>query len=150
GSKTETDIKLVATVPDQMKFKSAQGPVRHREEGQTIIFEPIERLAPRADAIFRINVKTLEAGQVRFKIQVTSTKLRGPVVKMEPTNIYSEAPDMPAAAPKTGTPTGGELKSSRPSEEPKREEPKGVEPKGVEPAPLPGAGQVPPPPGGKG
>jgi uncharacterized repeat protein (TIGR01451 family) len=93
GSKTETDIKLVATVPDKMEFKSAQGPARYREEGKTIIFEPVEKLAPRADAIFRINVKAAEAGTVRFKIQVTSTNLVDPVIKMEATRIYSDAPD---------------------------------------------------------
>jgi uncharacterized repeat protein (TIGR01451 family) len=93
GSKTETDIKIVATVPDKMQFKNAQGPVRYREEGKTIVFEPIERLAPRADAIFRINVKAIEPGTVRFKIQLTSTNLVEPVVKMEATRIYSDAPE---------------------------------------------------------
>ncbi len=93
GSKTETDIKIVATVPDKMQFKNAQGPVRYREEGKTIVFEPIDRLAPRADAIFRINVKALEPGTVRFKIQLTSTNLIEPVVKMEATRIYSDAPE---------------------------------------------------------
>jgi uncharacterized repeat protein (TIGR01451 family) len=93
GSKTETDIKIVATVPDKMQFKNAQGPVRYREEGKTIVFEPIERLAPRADAIFRINVKAMEPGTVRFKIQMTSTNLVEPVVKMEATRIYSDAPE---------------------------------------------------------
>jgi uncharacterized repeat protein (TIGR01451 family) len=93
GSKTETDIKIVATVPDKMQFKNAQGPVRYREEGKTIVFEPIEKLAPRADAIFRINVKAMEPGTVRFKIQMTSTNLVEPVVKMEATRIYSDAPE---------------------------------------------------------
>jgi uncharacterized repeat protein (TIGR01451 family) len=93
GSKTETDIKIIATVPDKMQFKSAQGPVHYREEGKTIVFEPIEKLAPRADAIFRINVKALEPGTVRFKIQLTSTNLVEPVVKMEATRIYSDAPE---------------------------------------------------------
>src|SRR5262249_59387855 len=41
GTKNETDIKLVATLPDRMQFKNAQGPVRYREEGKTIIFEPL-------------------------------------------------------------------------------------------------------------
>jgi uncharacterized repeat protein (TIGR01451 family) len=93
GSKTETDIKIIATVPDKMQFKNAQGPVRYHEEGKTIVFEPLERLAPRADAIFRINVKAIDPGTVRFKIQMTSTNLVEPVVKMEATRIYSDAPD---------------------------------------------------------
>jgi uncharacterized repeat protein (TIGR01451 family) len=108
GSKTETDIKLVATVPDKMQFKNAQGPARYREEGKTIVFEPLDKLAPRADAIFRINVKALEPGTVRFKIQITSTNLTEPVIKMEATRIYSDAPE-PAGAPANpspGTPAG--------------------------------------------
>jgi uncharacterized repeat protein (TIGR01451 family) len=93
GSKVETDIKLIATIPDKMEFKSAQGPSRYHEEGKLIVFEPVEKLAPRADAIFRINVKALEAGTVRFKIQMTSTNLVEPVIKMEATRIYSDAPE---------------------------------------------------------
>jgi uncharacterized repeat protein (TIGR01451 family) len=93
GSKVETDIKLVATVPDKMEFKSATGPARFHEEGKTIIFEPLEKLAPKADAIFRINVKALDQGTVRFKIQMTSTNLTEPVIKMEATRIYSDAPE---------------------------------------------------------
>lgn len=103
GSKTETNIKLIATIPEKMQFKSVQGPVRYREDGKTIVFEPLEKLAPRADAIFRINVKALEAGIVRFKIQMTSTNLTEPVIKMEATRIYSDAPDTTAVTkPATG------------------------------------------------
>jgi uncharacterized repeat protein (TIGR01451 family) len=98
GSKTETDIRLVATVPDKMEFRNAQGLVKYHTEGKTIVFDPIEKLAPRADAIFRINVKALDPGIVRFKIQVTSTNLVDPVIKMEATRIYSDAPE-PAAKP---------------------------------------------------
>jgi uncharacterized repeat protein (TIGR01451 family) len=93
GTKTETDIKLIATVPDKMEFKNAQGPVRYNVEGKTIVFEPIEKLAPRADALFRINVKALTEGTVRFKIQMTSTNLPEPVIKMEATRIYSDTPE---------------------------------------------------------
>ncbi|MHB1425126.1 MAG: hypothetical protein ACYC3I_18295 [Gemmataceae bacterium] len=93
GSKVETDIKLVAIIPDKMEFKSATGPVRFHEEGKTIVFEPLEKLAPKADAAFRINIKALEQGIVRFKIQMTSTSLTEPVIKMEATRIYSDAPE---------------------------------------------------------
>src|SRR5262249_27495706 len=93
GSKTENDIKLVATIPDKMEFKSATGPVRFRLEGKSLLFESLDKLAPRADAIFRITCKGAEAGIVRFQIQVTSASMREPVVKQEPTRIYSDAPE---------------------------------------------------------
>ncbi len=91
GSQTETDIKLVATIPDKMELKSAQGPVRFRAEGKNIVFEPIERLAPRGEGVFRIVVKALEPGTVRFQVRMTSTNLPEPVIKMEATRIYSDA-----------------------------------------------------------
>ena len=56
---------------------------------KTIIFDPIEKLAPKADAFFRINVHTLEPGTVRFKISVTSTNLTEPVIKIEKSSPIS-------------------------------------------------------------
>jgi uncharacterized repeat protein (TIGR01451 family) len=111
GSKSENDIKLVATVPDKMQFKSVQGPVHYHEEGKTIVFDPVAALAPQANAIFRINVKALDAGTVRFKIQVTSANLTEPVIKMEATRIYADAPESgtstpaPTPAPAPSSPT---------------------------------------------
>jgi uncharacterized repeat protein (TIGR01451 family) len=93
GSKTETDIKLVCTVPEKMEFKNSQGPCKCHEEGKVLVFEPLPKLAPRADAIFRVNVKALQPGDVRFKTQITSTNLVEPVIEMEATRIYSDAPD---------------------------------------------------------
>jgi hypothetical protein len=93
GSKVENDIKLLAIIPDKMEFKNATGPVRYQEEGKTIVFEPLEKLAPKADAVFRINVKANDQGIVRFKIQMTSANLTEPVIKMEATRIYSDAPE---------------------------------------------------------
>jgi uncharacterized repeat protein (TIGR01451 family) len=93
GSKTETDIKLTAIVPEKEDFKDVQGPVHAHAEGKTIVFDPIEKLAPHADAILRINVKAREQGVVYFKILVTSTNLVQAVEKSESTRIYSDAPE---------------------------------------------------------
>ncbi|HTK78735.1 MAG TPA: hypothetical protein VL371_25985, partial [Gemmataceae bacterium] len=90
GSKTETDVKLVCVVPDKMQFKSATGPAKFQQSGNEIVFEPIPRLAPRADAIFRVTVKTTAAGVVHFKSRITSTLLVDPVTKEEATRIYSD------------------------------------------------------------
>jgi uncharacterized repeat protein (TIGR01451 family) len=91
GSKTETDIKLVAVLPDKMEFKNVVSPVPHHVEGKSIIFDPIDKLMPRAEATVKITVKALEAGSIRFKAQVSSANLVEPVLKMEPTRIYSDA-----------------------------------------------------------
>ena len=90
GSKTETDVKLTCVVPDKMQFKSATGPAKYQQNGNEIVFDPIPRLAPRADAIFRVTVKTTAAGVVHFKSRLTSTLLVDPVTKEEATRIYSD------------------------------------------------------------
>jgi hypothetical protein len=90
GSKTETDIKLVCAIPEKMQLKSAQGPAHYQEQGREVIFEALPKLAPRADAIYRINVKAIAPGDVRFKAQITSTNLVEPVVEMESTRIYED------------------------------------------------------------
>jgi uncharacterized repeat protein (TIGR01451 family) len=90
GSKTETDLKVVAVLPEKLEFKGAQGPVRYHEEGRTVVFEPLPKLVPRADAIYRISARATAPGDVRFKVQVTSANLIEPVVEMEATRIYSD------------------------------------------------------------
>jgi hypothetical protein len=90
GTKTETDIRLSCTLPDQMQLKGAQGPVRFQEQGKVIVFDPLPKLAPRADAIFRIFVKAAAPGNVRFKTQITSTNLTDPVMEQEATRIYQD------------------------------------------------------------
>ena len=87
------DKPLVAIVPEKEDYKDSQGPVKAHAEGKTVIFDPIEKLAPHADAILRINVKAREQGVVYFKILVTSTNLVQAVEKSESTRIYSDAPD---------------------------------------------------------
>jgi uncharacterized repeat protein (TIGR01451 family) len=92
GSKMETDIKLICAIPEKMEFRSAQGPMRYHREGNVIVFEPLPRLAPRGDVIYQIKVKALDPGDVRFKVQVTSTNLVEPVIKSEAMRIYSDRP----------------------------------------------------------
>jgi uncharacterized repeat protein (TIGR01451 family) len=90
GSKTETDIKLVCNIPEKMEFKGAQGPTRFHAEGRDIVFDALPKLAPRADAIYRITAKGVAPGDVRFKSQITSTLLQEPVIEMEATRIYAD------------------------------------------------------------
>jgi uncharacterized repeat protein (TIGR01451 family) len=92
GSKTETDIKLVCSVPEKMELRSAQGPARFHREGNVLVFEPVPRLAPRGDVLYQIKVKAVDPGDIRFKVQVTSASLVEPVIKTEAMRIYSDRP----------------------------------------------------------
>jgi uncharacterized repeat protein (TIGR01451 family) len=90
GSKTETDVKIVCTIPEKLQFKSATGPTTHTINGSEVVFQPIPKLAPRADAIYRLTVKAVAPGVVNFKGRLTSAILQDPVTKEEPTRIYAD------------------------------------------------------------
>jgi uncharacterized repeat protein (TIGR01451 family) len=90
GSKLENDVKLTCVIPDKMQFKTATGPVRYQEEGKQITFDALPPLAPKGEATFRIHVKGVAAGDVRFKTQVTSPNLVEPIVEWESTKIYDD------------------------------------------------------------
>jgi uncharacterized repeat protein (TIGR01451 family) len=91
GSKTETDLKLACTIPtDKMQFKAASGPTGFKVEGGEVTFDALPKLAPRADAIYRVTVKCTAPGVAHFKARMTSTVLTEPVTKEEATRIYAD------------------------------------------------------------
>ncbi len=90
GSKTEPAVKLACTIPDKMQFKAATGPSAFRVEGNEVIFEPLPKLAPRADAIYRVTVKCVTPGIAQFRAKLTSAILTDPVTKEEATRIYAD------------------------------------------------------------
>jgi uncharacterized repeat protein (TIGR01451 family) len=99
GSKTETDIQVVCTLPDKMEFWGAQGAggLRHRVEGKEVVFETLPKLAPRADAIFRVTTRPTAPGDVRFKVRVKADSLTEPVNKEESTKVFGD--EAPGQAP---------------------------------------------------
>ncbi len=101
GSKTETNLVLICTIPDRMEFKDAQaqGGIRYRVESKDVIFEPLPKLAPRADAVYRINVRGIAPGDLRFKARITADGLTNPVHKEESTKVYGDEGFNPPAKP---------------------------------------------------
>jgi hypothetical protein len=91
GSMTETDVKVVCTLAaDKMQLKAATGPGNGRVEGGEVVFDPLPRLAPKADAVFKVTVKCTAAGTVHMKARVTSAGLTEPVTKDESTRVYAD------------------------------------------------------------
>ena len=47
-------VRDVCTLPDKVQYKSATGPSAVRVEGTEVVFEPLPRLAPKADAVSKV------------------------------------------------------------------------------------------------
>jgi uncharacterized repeat protein (TIGR01451 family) len=90
GSKAETDVKLICTVPPQLRLKAVTAPMKYQVVGNDVIFAPLPRLAPRADVVFKITVTAQAKGDARFKAALTTASLIEPVIKVEPTKVYGD------------------------------------------------------------
>jgi uncharacterized repeat protein (TIGR01451 family) len=90
GTKASTGIRVVAALPNEMKPLSAEGPVRHKIEGQRVVFEPLKQLAPKADTAFTIKVKTLAAGDLRLQVQIATDEIQEPITKEESTRVFGD------------------------------------------------------------
>jgi uncharacterized repeat protein (TIGR01451 family) len=89
GSATATNVRITAEVTDHQKLISSTGPTRGTIDGRKIVFESLKRLPPKKSAAWRVNVSSLKAGSVRFKVKMTSDQLKGqPVEETEATTLY--------------------------------------------------------------
>jgi len=90
GSAPATNVEVRALVPKAMSIKACQGPTEYKIEGQEVVFNVIPKLAPKADAVYRINVKANAVGDVRFRARLASDSLSEPVIGEEGTKVYSD------------------------------------------------------------
>ncbi|MFO0944701.1 MAG: DUF11 domain-containing protein [Planctomycetota bacterium] len=90
GTMAATNVKVEATIPPEMDAVAADGPTGQKLVDHILTFEPIEKLAPKADVTFRVKIKGARAGDCRFKTTVTNDQLTRPVVKEESTTVYGE------------------------------------------------------------
>lgn len=88
GSAAETNIRIVCTLEDTMQFVSATGVTAGTASGRTVTFAPLAELAPKAKAVWKLQVKALKPGDVRFKTSMTTEQLTRPVEETEATNFY--------------------------------------------------------------
>jgi uncharacterized repeat protein (TIGR01451 family) len=92
GSKMETNLELVCVLPDKMEFRGAKGAdnCRFRVQDKQVIFEALPRLAPRADAVYRVYVRGLAPGDLRFRARIRADGLTEPVLREESTKVYGD------------------------------------------------------------
>ncbi len=88
GSLKDTNVRIVAEIPAEQKYVSAEGPTKATVDGKTVTFAPLATLAPKDTATYRVIVKGQETGDVRFKVTLTSDVTTKPVEETESTHIY--------------------------------------------------------------
>ena len=90
GTKSASGVRLMVTLLGELEPIDAKGPVAHRVENLTILFEPLAKLSPSEDAVFRIRVRGRRAGDQRMQVQLTSDDHPSPITKEEITHVYAD------------------------------------------------------------
>jgi uncharacterized repeat protein (TIGR01451 family) len=92
GSKMETNLELVCTLPERMELRGAKcsAGCHYRAEGRDVIFAPLPRLAPKADVVYHVQVRGTAPGDLRFRARIRADGLTQPVLREESTKVYGD------------------------------------------------------------
>jgi len=90
GSKAATNVQVAVMLPVELRAISAEGPAAHVIEAGRVLFEPLPRLAPKADTAYRVRVQGLRPGDLRTRVQVWTDEMTTPVTKEESTRVYAD------------------------------------------------------------
>lgn len=90
GTKTATNIRVATLLPPELKALSGEGPTRAANDGSRVIFEPLARLNPQEEAVFRVQANAQKAGDFIIRVQLSSNEWPTPVTREESTRVYSD------------------------------------------------------------
>lgn len=88
GTAPDTNIRIRCDLEDKLQYASAAGASSGSRVGNTVTFVPLQSLAPKAHATWRVVVTGIKPGEVRFKAIMTSDHLTRPVEVSEATHVY--------------------------------------------------------------
>ena len=88
GSTPDTNVRVNATLPDQLQFVSASGTTTVTASGHALAFAPVASLAPGARAEWKVIARAKGAADARSRWEMTSEQFRAPVIETESTNLY--------------------------------------------------------------
>lgn len=88
GTAADTNITIACTLEANQQYVSSTGPTNGTATGSTISFAPVPTLGPKEKLTYRVVVKNIKAGDVRFKTAMDSDQLTRNVEETEATNVY--------------------------------------------------------------
>jgi len=90
GTKAASGVRLTATLLGDLEPVDAKGPAAHRVENLTVVFDPLARLAPTEEVVFRVRVRGRREGDQRMQVQLVSDDHPAPITKEEITRVYAD------------------------------------------------------------
>lgn len=90
GTADDTNIVISALLEDTMEYVSSSGPTKATVSGNKIVFESLSSLAAGGVQSWKVNVKAIGEGDVRFRATMDSDQLGRVVLETEATRFYQD------------------------------------------------------------
>jgi uncharacterized repeat protein (TIGR01451 family) len=90
GTAPCTNVSVLCDPPDGMVVLGAEAVVTHKMQGKRIVFEPLPKLAAKADVLYKVKVRATKAGDWRFRAWLSSDHMPKAVYEDESTQVYSD------------------------------------------------------------
>lgn len=90
GTKAATNIRVVAVLPPEMQAIGGEGPTRATGDAQKVVFDPLARLNPQEEVVFKVQVQGLKAGDHIVRVQLASDEWPNAVTREESTRVYED------------------------------------------------------------
>lgn len=90
GTKAAANVQVVVSLPPGLQAVSASGETRYSIQAGGVVFEPLAQLAPKADTLYRIQVKGIQPGDQRVTVQVNTDDISQPIRREESTRVFGD------------------------------------------------------------
>ena len=90
GSAAANNVGVACELADGMQFLKASVPVEHLEQEGVIIFQPVAKVAPGETVTYRVHVRGVKSGNMRFRCRLSSESIAEPLTLDELTKFYGE------------------------------------------------------------
>jgi uncharacterized repeat protein (TIGR01451 family) len=90
GTKAATNVRIAALMPTGMSAMSGEGPTRAGGDATQVVFEPLARLNPREEIIYKVLVQARQPGDHIVRVQLSSDEWPTPVTREESTRVYQD------------------------------------------------------------
>ena len=88
GTGADENVQITAELPENYEYVDVEGPTGAKADGQTITFDPVDRLAPGDRVRWKLRAKATSEGDVQLRVDLTSGYLSQPAISTEPTRLF--------------------------------------------------------------
>jgi uncharacterized repeat protein (TIGR01451 family) len=90
GSSAATNVRLAVGLPPELKPLGGDGPTRVAVDGGNLLIDPLVRIGPGEEAVYRIKVQGAAAGHQRIQVQLVTDEMPVAVTREEVTRVYDD------------------------------------------------------------